>query len=51
MAIVANNISGMNPVGLKPKPTYEEVINYILRDPENSVILIYLLNRYAICHG
>ena len=34
MGLVANNMSGMNAVGLKRKPTYEEVIDYVLRDPE-----------------
>ena len=47
MAIVANNISGMNmplgAAGLKPKPTYEQVIDYILRDPE----IICYPNRFA----
>ena len=34
---------GMNPIGLKRKPTYEEVIDYILRDPE----IICYPNRFA----
>ena len=34
---------GMNPIGLKAMPTYEQVIDYILRDPE----IIRYPNRFA----
>ena len=33
----------MNPIGLKRKPTYEEVIDYILRDSD----IIRYPNRFA----